>query len=152
MIVHVAQRSIGLTVLVLSAALASGCNSSSNNPPQCTPPNGIRTVLVYPAPGATGIPDNVGVVVFGSTSALPSSFDAFIVNNTTGNSGYYNLLGVPPNPLPSPAATPSFASPVYQSSGNPGITWFAGSSLTMYLNDTGSNCVPTLNLGTIRVL
>ena len=112
----------------------------------------MRTVLVYPAPGATGIPDNFGVVVFGSTSALASSFDAFIVNNTTGNSGYYNVLGAPPNPLPLPAATPSFANPVYQSSGNPRITWFAGSSLTVYLNDTGSNCVPTLNLGTFHVL
>jgi len=139
-------------LLAISAAMAAGCGgSNSNYPPGCSLPGGTTTVLVYPAPGATGIPENFGAVVFGSSKALPLSFDAFVLNNTTGNYSYYNTLGAGPNPLPSPAATPSFANPVYQASGNPGVTWFAGSLLTVYVNDTGSNCVPTLTLGTFHV-
>jgi hypothetical protein len=132
--------------------LAAGCGGSNwHNPPGCSLPSGTTTVLVYPAPGSTGIPDNFGAVVLGSSRALPASFDVLIVSNTTNNGVYYNTLGAGPSPLPSPAATPGFANPVYQTSGNPGVTWFGGSALTVYLNDTGSNCVPTLSLGTFNV-
>jgi len=137
--------------LVACAALASGCGGSNSNPPGCSLPSGTTTVLVYPAPGSTGIPDNFGAVVFGSSKALPTSFDAYIVNNTTGNAAYYNTLGAGPNPLPSPAALPKFANPVYQASGNPGVTWFAGSQLTVYVNNTGSNCTPAISLGAFNV-
>ena len=141
-----------LACLGAAAVLAAGCGGSNpSNPPSCSLPAGTTTVLVYPAPGSTGIPDNFGAVVLGSSKALPLSFDAFVVNNTTNNGVYYNTLGTGPNPLPSPAATPSFANPVYQASGNPGVTWFGGSSLTVYVNDTGSNCVPTQSLGSFHV-
>jgi hypothetical protein len=107
---------------------------------------------VYPAPGATAIPDNFGLVVLGSTSALPASYGTYIVNNSTQNSGYFNNVGTAPNPLPTPNALPTFAAPVYQSSGNPsGVTFVAGSSISVYLNNTSSNCVPTLLLGSFNV-
>jgi hypothetical protein len=106
---------------------------------------------VYPAPGATGIPDNFGLVVLGSSSVLPLSYGTYIVNNTTQNAGYFNNLGTAPNPLPTPNALPTFPAPVYQSSGNPGVSFVAGSSLSVYLNNTSSNCVPTLLLGSFSV-
>jgi hypothetical protein len=136
----------------LSALLLTGCNSgASSTPGQCNPPNGIATVLVYPAPNSTGIPDNFGVVVLGSSGVLPASFQAYIVNDTTGNPVYYNPLGTPPNPIPTPSAVPPFANPSYAASGNPGVTFVAGSTLSVYLNDANSNCVPTLLLGSFRV-
>jgi len=130
----------------------AGCNgNSTSNPGPCTPPGGAQTVLVYPAPGATGIADNLGLVVLGSTVALPGSYQAFVVNSTTQNSVLFNLLGTPPNPLPTPHALPAFANPVYQASGNPGATFVAGSTIMVYLNNVNSGCVPTLNLGSFRV-
>jgi hypothetical protein len=147
-----------MTALVLGALTltGTGCNGGGNgysNPGQCNPPNGITTTLVYPAPNSTGIPDNFGVVVFGSTAALPASYSAYVVNDTTLNAVYFNTpLGTPPVPLPAPKAVPGFPNPVYQSSGNPGTSFVSGSAITVYLNDTGSNCSPTFNLGTFRVL
>jgi hypothetical protein len=146
------MRATDIGCSVLAAMVLAGCNgNNSSNPGQCNPPGGISTVLVYPAPNATGIPDNFGVVVFGSTRPLPASFQAYVVNDTTQNSVYYNPLGTPPNPLPTPDALPAFANPAYQSSGNPGTSFVSGSTITVYLNDTSSNCVPTLNLGSFRV-
>jgi len=139
--------------LVAGAALPlAGCNGGgSSNPSPCTPPHGIRTVLVYTAPGSAGIPDNVGAVVFGSTAALPFGFQAVLANNTTGNSVVFNTVGSPPSPLPAPNALPAFANPVYQSSGNPGAVFFAGSTISVYLNNLNSGCVPATSLGTFRV-
>ena len=135
-----------------TALLLAGCNSgSSSNPSPCTPPNGISTVLVYPAPGSTGTPDNLGVVVLGSTAALPSGFQAVLANNTTGNTVTFNLVGTAPNPLPTPNTLPAFAKPVYQSSGNPGVTFVTGSTISVYLNNVNSGCVPTTSLGSFRV-
>lgn len=142
----------GPGVLAAAVLVLAGCNgNASSNPGPCTPPNGIGTVLVYPAPGATGIPDNFGLVVLGSTAALPASYQVYVVNNSTQNAVAFNTLGSPPNPLPTPNAVPTFSGPVYQSSGNPGATFVAGSSITVYLNNVNSGCVPTLSLGTFRV-
>ncbi len=138
--------------LAVSAALLSGCNGNNNsNPSPCAPPNGIQTILVYPAPGATGIPDNFGVVVLGSTAGLPSGFQAYVVNDTTQNAVLFNVVGAPPNPLPTPNAVPSFANPVYQASGNPGTAFVAGSTISVYLNNVNSGCVPSVSLGSFRV-
>jgi hypothetical protein len=121
------------------------------NPPQCRPPKGVQTVLVYPAPNATGIPDNFGLVVLGSTAALPAGYQAAVINVTTQNGVYYNVVGVAPSPIPTPNATPPFANPVYQASGNPGVTWVAGSTIAVYLNNTRSGCNPTYQLGSFVV-
>jgi hypothetical protein len=104
-----------------------------------------------PAPGSTGTPDNLGVVVLGSTAALPSGFQAVLANNTTGNTVTFNLVGTAPNPLPTPNSLPAFANPVYQSSGSPGVTFVAGSTISVYLNNVNSGCVPTTSLGSFRV-
>jgi hypothetical protein len=145
----------GTAVAVIWAALTTltmaGCSGNSTSPGQCNPPNGITTVLAYPPPNSTGIPDNFGVVVLASTSPLPSSFQAVVVNDSTQNSVAFNVLGLPPAPLPTPFAIPSFPHPSYQASGNPGASFVAGSTITIYLNDTGSNCNPSLDLGSFRV-
>jgi hypothetical protein len=74
-----------------------------------------------------------------------------VANNTTGNTLVFNLVGTPPNPLPTPNAIPAFANPVYQSSGNPGATFVSGSTISVYLNDANSGCVPATSLGSFRV-
>jgi hypothetical protein len=143
----------GLPILFVAVAIAfAGCSNSNNNynPGQCSLPSGTKTSLVYPAPNATGIPDNFGLVVLGSSPALPSNYNVYVVNNSTQNSGYFNYLGPAPNPLPTPNAIPTFPAPVYQSSGNPQVSFVAGSSISIYLNNSG-NCVPTLLLGTFNV-
>jgi len=137
------------------AAVLAACNSGAATTPitACGPPANVSTVLVYPAPNATGIPDNFPYVVLGSTAALPAYYQVYVVNNTTGNAVYFNSVSTPPNPIPTPSATPSFANPVYQSSGTPtGVSFVAGSSITVYLNNANNpNCVPATALGTFSV-
>jgi hypothetical protein len=148
------MRSLGIG-LCAAALLLAACNGSSSSgggaETQCNPPSGTSTVLVYPAPGSTGIPDNFGLVVLGSSAALPGGYQAYVVNNTTNNAVVFNVVGVAPNPLPTPYATPTFPNPVYQASGNPGTTFVAGSSITVYLNNAASSCYPTLALGSFTV-
>lgn len=142
----------GMLLGVATAVALAGCNSNStSNPSPCTPPAGTQTVLVYPAPNSTGIPDNVGLVVLGSTSALPASYQAYVVNTTTQNAVTFNLVGTPPSPIPAPNAVPSFANPVYQASGNPGAVFVPGSTINVYLNNVNSGCVPSTSIGSFRV-
>ena len=142
-------------LLGVAAVVVAGCNSgaTSGTSSPCGFPVGTSSVLVYPAPGATGIPDNVSVIVLGSTAALPGAYGTLLVNNSSQNSVFFNQVAAAPNPLPLPNAIPSFANPVYQSSGNPqgSVTFVAGSSVSVYLNNTSGACTPTLLLGTFTV-
>lgn len=142
-----------LGVLGLAAILAA-CNSGAGTAPitACGPPANVSTVLVYPAPNATGIPDNFGYVVLGSTAALPAYYQAYIVDNTTQLAAYFSPVVTQPGPIPSPNTTPSFANPVYQQSGNTVGTFPAGGSITVYLNNgNNQNCVPSTALGTFTL-
>jgi hypothetical protein len=146
------MREMLLCSWAVAVLLLAGCNSnSSSNPSPCAPPSGTTTVLVYPAPNSTGIPDNFGVIVVGSTATLPSSYQAYVVNSTTQNAVIFNFLGVPPTPLPTPKAVPGFANPVYQASGNPGVSFVAASTITVYLNNANSGCGPTTALGSFTL-
>jgi hypothetical protein len=137
---------------VLLLADCGGGNSLSTRG-QCAPPSGTLTTLVYPAPGATGIPDNFGLVVLGSTAALPSSYQVHVVNSTGQDALLFENVSAAPNPLPTPNAPPTFANPVYQASLNPGQTFVAGTVVSIYLNnESGSGyCLATLKLGSFSV-
>lgn len=140
------------TAFIAFAAVTAlaACNNGSTNPPApgptCSPPNGTQSSLVYPAPGATAIPDQFGQVVIGSTAALPSSWNVVLVTalSPAGAGGGKFQSATPP--FPTPNATPSFANPVYQSSSFAGAT-FPGEVVTVYLNNTSTNCTPVGPLG-----
>jgi hypothetical protein len=132
-----------------SIALLAGCNSNNNPPapgPTCSPPNGTQSQLVYPAPNATAVPDAFGQIIIGSTAALPNSWNVVAVTalSPSGVGGGRVQNATPP--FPTPNATPSFANPVYQSSSFSGGT-FPGEVVTVYLNNTSSNCTPLGPLG-----
>jgi hypothetical protein len=145
---------VGLFVVVW-ALLLGGCGGGSglSNSGACAPPSGVQTVLVYPEPGSTGIPDNFGLVVLGSTAALPPTYQAHVVSSTRQDALLFDGMSAPPNPLPMPNTPPAFANPVYQASLNPSHTFAAGTTITVYLNnETGSSyCLATLNLGSFVV-
>lgn len=134
-------------MLALAAAMglsACGGGGSTNPPapgPTCSPPSGTQTALVYPAPNATGVPDQLGQVVIGASPALPSSWNVVLVRASTGGSLGGGNFTAAPQPLPTPNATPPFANPVYQSSSF-GNSVFGGLVLQVFLNDTASNCTP----------
>jgi hypothetical protein len=132
----------GLGILGLGAVLAA-CNSSSNSTspsPTCTIPVS-QYQLVYPAPGATAVPDAIQQVIVAANTAFPSTWDA-----TLGQVAGGTFAVVQP-PFPSPTATPSFANPVFEESTFPNTVLPSQTTVSVYLNDLGSNCLPAGPIG-----
>jgi hypothetical protein len=125
----------------------------------CLPPQGISSVLIYPAPGSTGIPDNVGQIVFASfPTALSTDYRAFLKDNDTfsqqtsnqvfqANFGPFQFMTANP---PSPAAVPPFNNPVYQASENTGVTIPQGHTVTVFLAQVKCNATQAYGNFTVR--
>ena len=132
--------------LALAAAvgIVAGCNASSPSTPAVAPcalPSGTQVALVYPAPDATGIPDNLAAVIVAASTPLPQSWQALLTVPLLGTAQGSVLSTVPASPLPSPAATPPFPNAVYQLSGFV-VQLPPASLVAVTLNDLSSNCFP----------
>ena len=115
---------------LLALACLTGCTRafiggfSQNQNSLCAPPQGTQTVLVYPAPGATNVPANLGEVVFASSTLLPGSYRAYLIDVTSSGGGtgqQVNFADVSSYGLQSPppgSATPPFNNAFYQASTN----------------------------------
>ena len=134
-----------LSLVSLGAAAACSSSSTGSTPPpatSCLAQVGATGALVYPAQSATGVPDNVGQVIIGTTTTLPSSWNVELFFT----SGFLAAIGgsvtPAPNPLPTPNTIPPFANPVYQSSAMPVLP--AGTTFQVGVNNTASTCLPTI--------
>lgn len=142
----------GLIILAfLAAAVSLGACGGGNNPtpapgPTCSPPSATLTALVYPAPGSTAIPDQVGQVIIGASPALPASWNVVLATVISPGGVPGGRVSTVAPPLPAPNATPGFANPVYQSSGFGSLT-FPGEVVQVFLNNTGSSCTPLGPIG-----
>lgn len=135
----------------ICAAALSACNASGGGtsvgptPVSCPIPTGAQQI--YPIPGATGVPDAPAQIVIAVPSPFPASLNAVMDNSTSqadaNINGYYASLFqvIQPSQIPQPAATPSFANPVYESSAV-GVTFKSATQLYVYINDESSNCLP----------
>jgi len=90
----------------------------------CNPPPGVQFAVIYPAPGAIGLPDNIGEVLFAASA--PSGlygYNAHLVDQTGGGLlrvDFADFAGWN-GPPPSPSVTPPFANAAYEVSINQGI-------------------------------
>jgi hypothetical protein len=124
----------------------AGCGGSNNNYNSANLPCGApqgKYALVYPANGATGIPDNIAGVIFGSTNGLSGSYQAYLLPAGSSTFFQFDLVAPAPSPLPTPDTLPSFANPIYQESASAGQILPAATQITVYLNDSNSNCNAT---------
>lgn len=132
-------------MLLVACALAlAACNNSNPSVtptpgPTCSPPG--QTVLVYPAPSATGVVDGNGEVVIGSTVALPGTWTIVIVDAVFPNGVTLGSVQTATPPFPSPNQTPAFANPQYQSASS-GVAFASNQVVTVFVNDPNSNCSP----------
>jgi hypothetical protein len=147
----------GFTVIVTTVVSLAACNNNNPAPlptlgPTCTLPSGTQTVLVYPAPAATGVSDPNGQIVIGSTTALPvgqsgQNWEIAYSDAVTQSQGiaFAHLSATPlaatSPPFPNPNATPSFPNPQYQQQTG-GIAFASGQTVTVYVNNLASNCAP----------
>lgn len=138
---------LGLTAAAVLAACNNG-NVTGGNPMACGTPSGVTQgpVLVYPAPGATAVPDAFGQIVVASNVAMPNTWDVAVYTAAGGGATGAGFQAASP-PFPTPNASPTFANPVYQSSSFVG-TDIPGSTVAVYLNELDSNCTPSVEIGT----
>lgn len=156
-----------VTYVAAAAALAAviaGCNNGCTNcvtVSPCATPSGMAASLIYPAPGSTGIPDNVSQVVVATNSTIPSDWStgqgwdillSYAYSPAYGNGHYGNAFASTAAPFPTPNATPAFSgTPQYWSSP---LTYTNAPNLppatliTVELNDLNSVCFPGVTIGT----
>ncbi|HEY5257399.1 MAG TPA: hypothetical protein VIJ12_03380 [Candidatus Baltobacteraceae bacterium] len=133
-------------ILALAACGATGNNGPAPSQTSCPIPTGAQ--MIYPIPGATAVPDAPQQIVIAVPSALSTSLNAIVDNSTSQTdanvNGFYASLfqTIQPSQVPQPAATPSFANPIYESSAV-GVTFKSATTLYVFLNDEASNCLPT---------
>lgn len=113
--------------LILAAATAAlaGCgggNSVSYTGPTPGPtcgPTGVTTQLVYPAPGATAVPDNIAQIAIAvSTPLAANTYDLALtaLNNGGGTAlTYYPLAQITASQLPPGSASTTIPNPTYES-------------------------------------
>jgi hypothetical protein len=143
-----------VSALAMCAVAFAACGGGSpglTNPtpgPTCSP--GTTVQMIYPIPGATGVPDAPQQIVFAVGTALPSIWNAYLSNASNGNgtvNGYtVGVQTITKSQVPAPSATPSFANAIYQSvtlqgSLNAATTWY------VWINNTSGNCTPLGPLG-----
>lgn len=132
----------GTAVLAITLSACGALKNSvptPSNPPACVLSSGVQTQLLYPIPGATGVPDAPQQIVFAISSPLPTWGAATLI----GSTGAYGLSfqTINAGQVPAPSATPSFANPIYVSSALTG-SFPAATSIGVYLNNLASNCIP----------
>ncbi len=144
---------LGLSLCaVVFAACGGGATVLEPTPgPTCSPSETVQ--MVYPIPGATGVPDNPQQFVFVVAAPLPTYNAIFnSVNSLSGGfATYATMATITPGQVPSPAATPAIANPVYQSITLPRGLSPSGSTWYVWVNDTTSNCTPLGPLGSFTI-
>ena len=135
---------IGTAALAFGLAACgqlTGGVPTPSNPVTCVLPTGVQVQLLYPIPGATAVPDAPQQIVFAISTPLPTWGVAVL---PPGNSnGIYGAVfqTITAGQVPSPSATPSFASPIYVSS-TLSSSLPAASLIGVYLNNLNSDCLP----------
>jgi hypothetical protein len=141
------QRCAFLIALVAAAASLTGCGggigASLNAPIPCLF-NG-QSQLVYPIPGATGVPDAPQQIAFATSRLFPSTFEARVNNDpnpnaATGGAGAF-FQHINQAQVPQPSATPAFSNALYESAMISAS--FSHGTYYVFLNDTLGGCTPT---------
>lgn len=138
---------VGSFAILAAIAALSACNSANNGStpsfPNCTPPG--QLVMIYPANGATGVPDSLSTVYVASSSSnlAQSQYQSVQVAPNGGLTQGGPFLQVSLKQIPKPQATPGFSNPIYYSTYigavSPASTWGVG-----FNNQNNANCQPIL--------
>jgi len=142
-----------LGTLALAACGGSGGSTFVNPTPGPTCVPGVQYQMIYPIPGATGVPDNPQQIAF-AVSAPLAGWNLFLNNaNTLSNAAYTiaTMQTITAGQVPSPSATPSFPNPVYQSVTLTG-GFTSGQTIYVWLNNLNSNCTAVGPVGSFTTL
>ena len=97
----ISRRSLLYGLRIEMVVLGTGCGQHDGNSCPAFAAIVPQVQQLYPIPGASDVPDAIGVLVYGSTQTVPLILSSGVESVPT------QPIGVP-SPLPSPAATPRF--------------------------------------------
>ncbi|HUY10673.1 MAG TPA: hypothetical protein VMV73_00270 [Candidatus Dormibacteraeota bacterium] len=131
---------------VAVAACGGGGSSGTVTPTTpCTSP--VTLQVLYPQPGATGVPANTTTAIFVATSAaFPSNssndWDTQIVGPPTYGSQFtQSFTATTANSLPAGSAVPTITNPLYFSSALTNPLALGGATFSIYINNLNdANC------------
>ncbi len=137
-------RALALALPLCFAACAGGYGGGITLPPiQCLF-NG-QSQLIYPIPGATGVPNAPQQIVFAVSRLFPSSFEVRVNTDPdpnhalNGTGAFFHQITA--SQVPSPSATPNISNPLYESASTSAT--FPHATYYVFLNDTLGGCTPT---------
>jgi len=134
-----------LSVIAIGTPACSSSTTTGGTPTpsvSCLSQVGATSALVFPAQNATNVPDNLGQVIIGTTTTLPSSWNVQLFTTAGFLVASGNTLGPAPSPLPTPNTIPPFPNPNYQQSSLPLLP--AATTLQVGVNNLNSSCIPTI--------
>lgn len=143
--------------LGLVACGGGGGGSAVPTPGPTCGPVGIQSQLIYPAPGATAVPDNTPQIVIAVSSPLPvNTFNLAIFNASTGSgTTTLNYLSqIQASQLPAGSGTTTIANPTYEAVNLVAAlnaNFASGTTLQTAINLPSSNCTPQNVPGTFTI-
>jgi hypothetical protein len=129
--------------LIAAAAGIAACNDATGIAP-CSVTTLPAPQLLYPKPGAVGVPDNAQLLVIDNVGPNGGNLVILQPGGLTIAAG---PLGVAPSPLPSPAASPA-STAVPQSAAIPNLNPATAYSVLFYAAPA-TNCTDPQASGTI---
>ncbi|HTX55612.1 MAG TPA: hypothetical protein VMD47_00775 [Candidatus Acidoferrales bacterium] len=142
---------LATSVFAFAACNGGGTVSAPTPGPTCSP--GVQYQMLYPIPGATGVPDNPQQLVFAVSSPLPSTWNAYVNNTNSYSNGAYTIAGmetISASQIPSPSATPNpsiFPTTPYYQSITLASGFASGQIIYVWLNYSNGNCTPAGPVG-----
>jgi hypothetical protein len=139
------RRFIAFSAVALAAAALAACGDAGTGSTTCPsyPTLGLPQLL-YPIPGATGVPDSPQYLVV--TNVGPASGSLYLIPPNGGNNIAAQALGPVPSPAPSPAATAP-ANATVLAAAIPNLN--TGTYTVKFVSNGASPCVQGQQSGTI---
>jgi hypothetical protein len=143
---------VGSAAAALGLVACSGGGGGGSAVPTPGPtcgPVGIQSQLIYPAPGATQVPDAQPQIVIAVSSPLPINTDnlvLFNVNNSNNAAGTQNPLAqIQASQLPAGSASTTIANPTYEAvnlAASLAVNFASGTTIQTAINTPSSTCTP----------
>jgi hypothetical protein len=129
----------GFVLVLIAAAAVAACGGA--NQPICATPPIPAFYMIYPSPGATGIPDNLSEISFGGTA----SGSVALVNGTQVTA----LTLVAQSPVPQPSGQPPGSFPSYIATLSAPLSASTTYTVKETVTFSGGSCVPYTSVSSL---
>lgn len=137
--------------IIVAVLIFTGCGGSGSGSGTLLSTTGTCiysgiSQLVYPAPGATSVPDAPAQIVFAVTRLFPYSWQAVVTSDSNPNNAASGTAAffqqIQPSAVPTPSAAVTISNPYYESAAMNAT--FVRGTYYVFLKDSVYICIPAL--------